>query len=274
MDKEKILELRKKYMSNTFVKFEIVKALRGHELSFISAKGEEKKVAVRYLFARSIDYLQKHTNWIQFDKKLLNAYMSVATLKDIPIFSYNLEKRLEDSKYKDFNKNYNNYIVGQDFFLDFDIKQNFEKGLEEVKEMKKILDSFKVPYWVMNSSLQGIHFHIPQEFMPTFNENTMKMIAEVMYNLRGIHEFTTLDISITDNKRLCKSPYFAISDGSVALPLTDAQIENFRPEMVEISEVLRVIQIKNRGLLLRDWGLSSSELKENVKKFLSEYEGN
>jgi hypothetical protein len=43
---------------------------------------------------------------------------------------------------------------------------------------------------------------------------------------------------------------------------------------VEISEVLRVIQIKNRGLLLRDWGLSSSELKENVKKFLSEYEGN
>lgn len=273
MDKEKILELRKKYMSMIFVKMEIVKALRGHELSFISAKGEEKKIAVRYMFARSIDYLQKHLDWINFDKKLLNMYCSCAVLKDIPIFSYNLLKRLDDEKYKEFNKNYQNYVIGYSFFMDFDFGNDFEKGLAEVKEMKKILESYKVPYWVCNSSLKGMHITIPSEFMPEFNDNTMKMISEVLYNIRGIHSFETLDVSIGDLKRLKKVAYSPVGDGSICLPLTDAQIENFRPENVGIENVLRTITIKNRGLLLREWGLDSSVLKENTKKFLKEYIG-
>jgi len=271
MDKEKILELRKKWMSQVFVRLEIVKALNGHELSFISAKGEEKKLAIRYLFARSIEYLDKHTAWANFDKKLLNMYMSVVTLKNIPIFSYNLEKRLSDEKYKEFNKNYQNYVINSDFFVDMDGKEDFETCLKETKELKKILEEYRVPYWIMNSSLKGFHFHIPQQFMPDFNENSLKLIGEVMHNLKGVHSFTCLDDSICDLKRLCKVPLSSVCDGSVCLPLTDAQVENFRPENVEIENVLRTITIKNRGLLLRDYGLDSSVLKENTKKFLADY---
>jgi hypothetical protein len=269
MDKEKILELRKKWISQRFVQFEIAKALKGHELSFISTKGEEKKVAVRYMFARSIDYLNKHLAWINFDKRLLNMYMSVATLKDMPIFSYNMEKRLEDEKYKDFNKNYEKFVVGQDIFLDFDCKEDFSKGLAEVKEMVKILEEFKVPFWIMNSSFKGFHIHIPYQYLP---ENIdLRIIGEVLYNLKGVEDFTALDISINDSKRLCKVPYSCVGDGSVCLPLTNAMIDNFHSSFIEIENVLKNVPIKNRGLLLRDYGLDSSILKENVKKFLADY---
>ena len=137
--------------------------------------------------------------------------------------------------------------------------------------MKNILDGFKVPYWVMNSSFKGFHIHIPQEFMPKFNQDTLRNIGEVLYNIKGIEDFQTLDISIGDNKRLCKVCYSPVSDGSICLPLIDEQIDNFKLDIVKISNVLRTCIIKNRGLLLRTHNLSEEELKKNVLCFLKEY---
>lgn len=270
-EKLKILEARKRYISLNFVLFEMIKALKHRELSFISPK-PEKKLAIRYLVALTVEYLKKHLNWISFNEKFANMYMSVAVLKDIPVFSYNLAERLNDEKYKDFNKNYVQHIIGSDLFFDFDGKEDYELCLSEFKTMKKILDEFKVPYWAMSSSKKGFHIHIPFEFMPSGKtEESIKILASVLYNISGIYSFKTLDLSISDHKRLCKLPYSPVIDGSVCLPLNDYQIENFRPDMIEIDNVLRLIKIFNRGLLVRKFGLTDEELSKNVAKFLEDF---
>jgi hypothetical protein len=272
-EREKILVERETYYKQIFVLFEIVKCLKNRELAFLTPKTEERKKSARYLLAFNLDYLKKHFEWIDFNKTLVNMYMSVAKLKDVPVFSYNLAERLNDENYKNFNKEYENFVVGYDLFLDFDGKENPEKCLQEVKEMKKIFDEYKVPYYVMNSSLTGFHFHIPAEYMPSMDiKELLATLNDVIYNLKGVYNLSCLDESVIDMKRICKVPYSIVADGSVCLPLNDFQLESFRPENVKIGNVLRTTMIKNRGLIVRTHNLSEDILKENVKKFISEFE--
>jgi hypothetical protein len=274
LTREKILIERKVWYSFTPVLFEIVKILKNRELCFISQKGEKPKKIARYLIGFSIDYLKKHFKWINFDKFLINVYHSVAVLKpnSIPVFSYNLRVRTKQEDYKEFNKNYVNFVVGYNFFMDIDGKENFEKCYEETKEIKKIFEEYKLPYYILNSSFRGFHLIIPARFMPDYPiPELVKIIAKVVYNIKGIYDFETLDTSITDLKRVCKCPYSCVGDGSVALPLTDEQFNTFNSEMVTPKNILKNVFIKNRGLLLRTHGLSDEQLKENVNKFLSDF---
>lgn len=272
-NKEELLEQQIMWYNFIPSLFEIAKSQKNRELSFIAKNEEGKRIAVRYLVGWSVNYLKKHLDWINYKKKLFKTYQSVAKLKDIPIFSYNLSTRLDDEAYKDFNKNFQNHIIGYDLFLDFDGKDEegkdvFEKCFEEAKEMKKILDEFKVPYFIVNSSLRGFHFRIPAEFMP---EPDLVVQNEVIRNIAGIYSFQTLDKTVVDDKRLCKTPYSCVSDGSVVLPLDDSMFLNFNQEMIKIPNVLKNIKLKNRGLLTRYWGLSEEKLKKNVLKFIEEF---
>ena len=268
--REEILQERKIWYSKTFIQFELCKSLLHRELSFLTFKGENKKTTVRYLIAFNIDYLKKHFLAYGFNEKLLNMYQSVALLKNIPIFSYS-RNRTKDKKYIEFNENYENFVIGFYLFLDFDGKENFDKCLQEVKEMKKIFDKNKIPYYILNSSFTGFHFHIPYEYMPNFDKNTIPILNEIISNIKGIYEFETLDDSVCDLKRLCKVSYAYSCDGSICLPLNDFQIENFNKENVEMKNVFNQIIIKNRSNLLRKYNLQNDELKKNVIKFLNEY---
>jgi hypothetical protein len=272
-ERNRILEERKKWYAFLPVKFEIIKCLKNRELCFLTQKGEEKKNAVRYLLAFSIDYLNKHFERFDVYKNLMNLYHSVALLKPIvPIFSYNFQERREDEKYKEFNENYINYVQGYNFFVDFDGKEDFEKCFAEAKEFKKILDEYKLPYYCLNSSFKGFHFCIQAQYMPEIKiYDLIGLIRNVIYNIKGVYDFSTLDVSITDLKRVCKCPYSYVCDSSIALPLSDEQFLNFTPEMVKMNEVLRIIRIKNRGLLVRNLERGEIQLKASVLRFLNDF---
>jgi hypothetical protein len=271
-EREQILEERQTWYNLRFVQFELIKLLHHRELCFLSQKGEPKKKAVRYLLCFSIDFWKKHTKWFNFDKSLLNVYHSVAFFKsNVPCFSWDLKRRTIKEEYKEFNENYEKFVKGYNFFLDLDGKKDFEKCYAETKEIKKIFDEYRLPYYMLNSSKTGFHFHILSEYLPDYPiKELLDVTYKVMYNLKGIYSFETLDM-LNDLKRVCKVPYSYVCDGSICLPLTDEMFSNFKPEMVSMKNVLSKIMIKNRGLLIRDWGLSQFELKTNVLKFMNDF---
>lgn len=275
--KEQILEERKKWYSQVAVKFELVKQLKSgeftKELTILDDKSLEKRRHTRYLYATSVAYLEKHFERFEVLKILRNLYHSVANLKNMPIFSYNLVERRHTPEYEAFNKSYQDYVRSYDFFMDFDGKENFEKCYQELLKTKKIFDDYKLPYYIVSSSFTGFHLCIEAKYLPPFDLKTsLEQINNVVYNLKGIYELECLDLSVGDIKRVKKLPYSAVCDGSVCLPLDDVQVSNFKPDMIEINNVLKTIQIKNRGLLVRTWGLNEEQLlKNNMVKFLRDF---
>jgi hypothetical protein len=270
---QKFLEDRNEYHSKTFVLLEIVKPLYQKELSMITPSGFKPKKVVRYLVAFSIDFLKKHFEVFNFEKYPINLYCSCATLRDIPVFTYSLIKRTKMPEYKKFNDEYNQHIICYDFFCDFDGKQNYAKCLQEALEMKNIFEEYKVPYFVQNSSFSGFHLIIPSFYMPNYKiEDLIEKIRKALFNLKGFHDFETLDISVGDTKRLRKVSYSVVADGSVVLPLSPEQFTtNFNPLDCSIRNVLKSIHIKNRGLIIRTHNLSETELKANIIKFFNDY---
>lgn len=121
LSKEQILEERKFWYSQTYILFELIKCLKHRELAFLSAKSEEIKHPVRYLIAFNLLYLNKHFKRFAFEKSLMNIYHSVAVLENVPVFSYNLNKRRQDDEYKEFNRNYAKYVTEYNIFMDFEI---------------------------------------------------------------------------------------------------------------------------------------------------------
>ena len=157
--------------------------------------------------------------------------------------------------------------------MDFDGKENPEKCLAEVREAKKILDEAKVPYYILNSSFTGFHIHIPSEFIEPMEINKLiEILNRVIYNFKGVYDLSCLDNSVIDIKRICKVPYSYVCDNSIALPLSDLQLANWKPEMVSMKNVMKNVMLKNRGLKIRTHNLSEEQLKENVRKFISDFE--
>jgi hypothetical protein len=262
---------------------EIAKCLHHRELAFLTAKGEEKRLNVRYLYGASYDIFQKHIQALNFLDKNINMYRSVATLKPnaIPVAPYNLIRRLEDMEYQELNQNYEQYVEDYDFLLDFDGKEYTQpnKMYFDAKNIKKIFDDFSLPYGVWNSSLKGIHFWIDGRYFPKETEDWLKkrcaLFQSIANNIKGIYAIDGLDTGIFDMKRLCKAPYSFISDGSICLPMDDKQFEEFfaSPERVAgYRQVMAKVFIKNRGLLVRNLHLSEEQLKKNCERFVKEFQ--
>jgi hypothetical protein len=99
MEKQKILDERKQWYGYIFVKLEIVKLLKHRELCMLEDKSvprELRKKNVHLCKCEAIDYLDKNLKWINFFDHLVNMYHSVATFDNLPMMSFNMEKRTKD----------------------------------------------------------------------------------------------------------------------------------------------------------------------------------
>jgi len=272
LSKEKIFKERKIWYSHKFVLFNILECLKDKELCFLSDKSvrEEHKNA-HLLKAHALIFLEKHFEWINFWGYKINIYHSVAELDFIPKFSYNPKKRTKEEEYIKYKDEFLNHVTGYSFFVDFDGKS--ETYYEEAKEFKKILDEYKLPYYCLNSSSKGFHFCIESKWLP--DKPITKIISEIgnkiIPHIIAIYEFKSIDDGIYDIKRVKKCPYSYVCDGTIALPLSDEQFDNFNVDMVLMKNVLKNVKLFKRGLLVRNWGLTEIELKNNVKKFFQEH---
>lgn len=269
MEREKIIQERIIWYHNVPTLFEMIKCLKHKELCFITKKGEEERKVIRYLTAFKVDFLQNLFNntYYLFWDKLINLYHSTSTLKRYPYFNLNPEKRY-NQEYNDFNNNYESYISSYDYFIDIDGKENFELAYKEAKKLKRIFDSYKLPYYLINSSSNGFHFIIPSSYMPDYEINKLlEIIQENINALIKTYNLKTLDDSIVDFKRVKKLPYSYECSGVVCLPLDNKQFSKFNTSLVSMENVLKM-NIRDRGLLIRTHNLTDEQLKKNVEEFL------
>jgi hypothetical protein len=271
---DRLLNLQKKWYCNNYILIEIIKNLKDRELSFILHKSiYGKSIALRFFKTPNSIILKRHLERVGLNERIFNCYMSVSLLKEFGYFSYNFTKRKLTPEYEHFLNNYQDYMIGYNLFIDFDGKENFEECYEQAKLFKLKLEENKIPYWLMNSSSKGFHFHTPYEYIDSKYpiKDLPNIFFEVISELNGIYGLEDIDKKINDYARLCKLPYSFNVDGCICMPLTDEMFNNFKKEIVEVDFVLKNYRITNRGLLLRDYGLSKEELKKNVIKFIDKY---
>lgn len=275
-EKQKLLNQQHDYyLNHTFVLYEIAKAIQNRTLDLLNSKKEDEKFALRYLYAGNAEFLKKHLWEMKVSKgyRLTNLYHSNGLFKEysIPVFTYHLQKRMNDEVYKNFNKEYLNLLQGFDMIFDIDGKDVLD-AYAVAKRIKPIFDEYKLPYTLKFSGTRGFHLIVPAPFMPSMEiSRLIDMIGAILRHFRAIHDCVDyVDTSVTNPHGIIKVPY-SFCDGNCVLPLSDYDFDNFSLEKVKIDYVLKYIIIKNRGSLLRTHGLSESQLKENVRLFTESY---
>lgn len=277
-EEERILLEKQHKWYNLYVLFEIVKESKNRTIDFLSSKKATKKFGVRYYYAGMVDYLKSHLESVGMlsGSKLINMYRSIAHFKSnsIPVFTYNLSERKSDPKYIEFDKDYLNHVDGFDLVFDIDSpKKDVLDAYRVAKEVKAILDEYKVPYYLKNSGTRGFHLIIPYNFMPNMKPaEILEIHQKVLYNISGIYDLKDyIDLSVAGHpKTLIKSAY-SFDSGNISVPMNDFDFDNFTPEKVTFEYMSKNITLGRRGLLIRDFGLKEEELKSNTTKFLNDF---
>lgn len=269
MNNAELMKLRVQWYSQPLTLIEMVKNMGGREVAFLECKTEmdlpHKAIPVRCIKAHSMEYLKKNFDAFDFFNKPYNIYCSVATFRDMPVFSFAPAER--KTQQTDFFKGdvFSLCWTGYDMVFDLDAP-TIEESYADAKKLKKILDDFGLIYSVKFSGKQGFHFVIKDE---NFFAKELKLTEKVFLankiaqNISEIENIPSIDLAIYQSARLLKTPY-SLEGFNVALPLSDEQFNNFKVENMRVDNVLREVRLMYRGLLERK-GLNKS------KDFISMY---
>lgn len=241
----------------------------------IGVDGLGKGAVMRNINARNLTYLLKNFEVYHFFQKAYKIYFSLATFSEYPTFTFNFQLRKEQQREwaKTLMENPERYLVAYDFAVDIDGK-DLEKGLKQAKTVRDILDSFGIPYYLNSSGgkLGGFHFRIPYKFFED-KITPVDMIRATYIINREFEEVENLpdcDTSIFDLRRIFKIPfslvYGANEKWNVCLPMKGADLDNYSPDQIEVSNVLRNVPIKNRGIIL-----NNADGEHDFKGFLEQY---
>jgi len=130
----------------------------------LSGNAKDYDKGLKFIQNRS---LSKVFSSCKLREKQPNLYLSVATLNNIPIFTYHPKTRSELTSVW-FKNNYFDEVTGYDLFMDFDKEEDesWEDLIKEIKEFKGYLDDYKVPYYLVFSGNKGFQLTIRYEFLP------------------------------------------------------------------------------------------------------------
>ena len=266
-----IQELYEKYLSQTYVRLEMVKCIQTHELSLINRK---EKIYIRYLIGNSLKILDYKIARFNIMKRPRNFYISCAFHSRLPIISDDLRTRKETPEYQNFNNNYIDSCIGFDLLFDLDGKHG-EDYYNEAIIIKNLLEEYKVPFFILSSSFSGLHIVVPYQYLP---KKPIKEIVDdignkIIPNIISIYDLNSVDIEIMDLKKLRKVAYSPVIDGSCCIPMNNKILNQLKDDksIISIENVLKNIEIKNRGLLIRTYGETEESLKKNVLRFWKDF---
>lgn len=274
-------KIRNEWYGRKFVMYEILKSLKFRTTDLLqkSLTGFPPKFLVRYCFANDLVNLQKTFDvfgFLKYDN--VNLYCSNALLKFIPFFTPNLKRRKNSEDYIKFKDDYVKNCVGYDFFIDLDFESDKEimQNLDVVKLVKGFFEGYKIPFSLRFSGKAGFHFVIPDEFLPKVSvKEKVVMNHNILEFVKNFIEADTnrnldcIDLSIYQPQRVIKVPY-SYDRGNICLPLTDQQFNSFSMDLVNAENVLSKVRVFKRGILLKDYGLSTENLIKNVAYFIAE----
>lgn len=256
------------YYQKKYVAYEILKGCTNRDFSMLGKNNANiRGLRVRCLF--DLYRVLKLANW---EKHKQNIYRSVATLSEIPTFTFNPKKRSAETGvwYKD---EYSNYVVKYDLFFDFDKeeKDSWEDLLKEVEGFKNYLEEYKVPYYLLFSGNKGFQIIISGDYLDIkeIREGNVYPHKEIVEKIKEVFNLKFLDLANNGvNSRLCKIPYSIVGE-NVALPLNDEQFKFFRVEDMKLEKVERNVRLIRRGWIERFETLTIEEKRRNVKEFIN-----
>lgn len=261
-----------------YLAYEIVKETTGRDFSALSKAGAN----IRALRVKCIFDFERALKVMNWEKHKQNIYIGCAKLKDIPNFTFNPRKRSSETSVW-YTEQFDKLVYESDLFIDLD-GEKMEDAIKDLIIIKDIFDEHEVPYQVIASGSRGFHIVIDGRYMPITKIENGLVYPHKIFNerLKEILKLETMDLannSLTNHLR--KLPYslvypknqdkFEEKDMNFALPLTDIQIENFRPEMIKRDSVLSSIKLVRRGNLERFQDLPIEDKKKNVKNLLKEF---
>lgn len=269
-----MLKDAQEYYKKPDVLFELVKLMKAKETTFMDLTGGK---TIRCIKAHSVAYLESNFKAFNFFGSNYNIYTSLANLQNMPMFSFNYEKRLEQQSY--FNKQFRDYFTGYDFALDFDgRKENPTNFKVEADFIYEKYNKYKVPFYVKPSSDDGIHFVVPSEYLDLVEDKPVNKvkIASMLCNELGKTLYAEfMDRGIYDSRRIWKTAYSVdLRSGIVSYPLDEVEYETasdkkFNFNVFHVS-VLKNVDIRDRGLKLHN-DLGLEEGRKNFKKFVDKY---
>lgn len=272
------------YYNNEQVIYEIVKNLIGRETTLMGfARDGLKEYVWRCIKAHNVDFLKQNFNAFNFNTRYYNIYQSVALLKNMPMFSFNLPLRMEQQR--TFNEQFMNYVTGFDFVIDFDGDKITDKNFYtfdgnglwlEVKVVKHLFDRYGIPYTLKASSNNGFHIVVSDKYLAGGLQEKLQFGKRMIVNIKDLFQLETPDVNIYNFRRIWKVPYtLDIRSGAVALPLTDDEFEELKtnPDVISPDRVLKM-NLRNRGMLERPFryegflelcrDLEMEDLKKNI----------
>ena len=194
-------------------------------------------------------------------------------------------KWFKEFKSKDFDKKSLEYIKRYEDLIKSDVGfvriKNITTGkTEKVYDISvNGTENFfggKYPILLHNSGSKGFHFCIDERYITTRISPIKRpgVFGKIMDNMIKDELLKTVDTSIYDARRILKLAYSLCNNNGieyVALPLSDFQFENWTYEKMKMLNVMKEVKLFKRGLLERNHGLSDTELRANVTRFMKDY---
>jgi len=219
------------------------------------------ELKVRGIRANSHKALLSNFQRWNFYAEPLHLYYSLASLYDMPIFSFKMIDRAEQLKL--FRDKFNSYVTNYDLGIDMDAHEiPYEQCYIETKRLKDFFDEYKIPYSIRFTG-SGFHFNVSGAYIPSKHEEgvlgKVETCKRIVYELSVLLNLTSLDKSIYDIRRIWRMPYSLHSKTNlVCLPLTDEQFENFNKDMALPENVVK-LKLWGRGDLSRPGDIKSIE---------------
>lgn len=267
---ENLKKKRMMYYNKIYVLFELVKAMKNREVVFMDRTNNW--FCVRGLYVKTVDYLKEFFRVFNFFEKDYNIYISSALYKELPMFTYNLKERSNQTQ-EFFHSQIQDYVIGYDCVLDFDVKTSLDyfDMIAEIKFLLSILDFERIKYYIIPS---GRHFQvtIPSDTFPFSKifdksehsfQNRIKVFTENLIDVMKLKYVDLKNVGVLN--RIVKCPYSLVLD-KVCLPLIS--FNNFHYELVDCNTVLKNVILKERGI----YQFNNYEHNvNNMDKFIDKY---
>jgi hypothetical protein len=259
---------------------------------------------IRWLMANYIGMLQKHWERYNFLDEPMNLYYSLTTYTQMAMFSYSW--RIKSQQQNLWLEEFKNYIKSYDVLIETD-SPDLNLSFADAIQIKQFFDKYRIRYRCSFSGSKGVHLVIPSEEFDWLKWKVYDDVAEknvrdfgqllmslpagrevgntkgnisinldkvllakcLSFRLKMLLSCETLDTSVSDIKRICKTPYsMDCKNGNIALPLTDEQLLNFDKEICSPEKVLPVVY--KRGLLWRNEDVPKEERDKGMAQMLTD----
>jgi len=161
--------------------------------------------------------------------------------------------------------------------LDISQEESVDRALKDLKVVIKLFNKYGFKWWTQFSGGRGFHLFFEVPFDDITINQKVDLINLITQRIYKTFDLKTIDRIRLNTRKVFKTPYSLTTKNDkslVVLPLEDSQIENFSLKEVELSNVLHKLRIKDRGCVWRNLKLDKNTLRNNIKKFMDDFEIN